>query len=144
MARDHGGANLAVVRFATNVETTAVLSVFGSPGQPTGVEPQADANLAKEHIISTPLGFGTPVAISITVTDKGGRKAGAVLEYGDTIVGNQYWGRTPGFTPKFTLTAPFRGTATWDAISSSTPLPLGSVQVYGKPVGCTAAASVIN
>lgn len=140
MLRDHGGTNLAVVRFGTNVETTAVLSVFGSPGQPTGVDPQPDATLAKEHTISIPLGLGgTPLGISLTVTDKNGAKAGAILEYGSVIVGTQYFGRTPASMPKFTFSAPYRGTATWDAIGSSTPLPLGSVQIFGKQPACTTA-----
>lgn len=140
MLRDHGGTNLAVVRFGTNVETTAVLTVFGSPGQPTGVDPQPDATLAREHTISIPLGLGgTALGISLTVTDKNGAKAGAILEYGDTIVGTQYFGRTADSRPKFTFSAPYRGAATWQAISSSTPLPLGSVQIFGKQPACTTA-----
>ncbi|MGE0135942.1 MAG: hypothetical protein AB7L91_11385 [Dehalococcoidia bacterium] len=139
MLRDHGGTNVAVVRFATNVDTVATLTVFGSPGEPTGVEPQTDSTFAKEHTIATPLALGTPVAISVTVTDRNGYKAGAVLEYGNVIVGLQYFGRAPGFTPEFTWTAPYEGTATWDAISTSTPLPLGRVQVFGKRAGCTTA-----
>ncbi|MBX7112064.1 MAG: hypothetical protein K1X87_09515 [Dehalococcoidia bacterium] len=140
MLRDHGGTNLAVVRFATNVETTAVLGVFGSPGEPTGIDPQPDGTLAKEHAISIPLGLnGTPLGISLTVTDKNGQKAGAILEYGNTIVGLQYFGRTPTSMPKFTFTAPYRGTATWDALSGTTALPLGSIQVFGKQPACTTA-----
>lgn len=139
MLRDHGGTNLAVVRLATNTETTAVLSVFGSPGQQTGVEPQTDANFAKEHTISIPLGMAGPVALRVTATDRSGQQANAILEYGSVIVGTQYFGRAPGFTPKLTLSEPFRGIVSWEAISASTELPLGTVQIFGKEPGCTTA-----
>lgn len=141
MLRSSGGTNLAVVRFATNVDTTAVLSLSATPGTPTGVDPQTDANFAREHTISIPLGqANVPTSISLDVTDRQGGKATANLEAGATIVGTQYWARTDAFKPAFAWTAPFKGTATWNNILGSPPgPPAGSIQVFAKKAGCTTA-----
>jgi hypothetical protein len=140
MLRSSGGTNLAVVRFATNVETTAVLSLSASPGTQTFVDPQPAPTFAKEHTISIPLGQGVPVFLSLEVTDHEDRKAVASLETGATIVGTQYWGRAEGFRPVFTWTGPFKGTATWSNILGAPPAPPdGTVQIFGKKAGCTTA-----
>lgn len=142
MLRDHGGANLAVVRFATNVETTATLSLIGSPGQPAGIEPRTESTFATRHTISIPLGPapGAPIAafLSVEVTDRRGAKATAHLEYGDSIAGTDYWARIDGERPAFVWTAPFKGNATWTDIVGSAAPPV-SVQLFAKPAGCTAA-----
>jgi hypothetical protein len=144
MLRDHGGSNVAVVRFAANEEVTAVLSLVGSPGQPpTGVDPQTDADFAAEHTLSIPLGVapGTPppAFLNLEVTDRQGTKATATLEYGDTIVGTQFWAQAEG-KPAFAFTAPFKGAATWtNLVGQGAQPPPGVVQLFGKVAGCTTA-----
>jgi hypothetical protein len=143
MLRDHGGTNLAVVRFAASVEVSAVLTVLGGSGQPVGVEPQTTTTYAREHTISTPLSpmpgsASPPTFLSLEVTDRHGAKASAALEYGNAIAGTQYWARTDDQRPAFTWTAPFRGNATWTNIAGPTSPPV-SVQVFAKRAGCTTA-----
>lgn len=143
MLRDHGGTNVAVVRFATNVEVTAVLSVLAAPGQPPVAEPQTATAFAREHTLSTPLAAmpgstSQPTFLALEVTDRHGAKATASLEYGDTITGTQYWSGAEGERPAFTWTAPFKGNATWTAITEA-PSPPVSVQAFARPAGCTTA-----
>jgi len=144
MLRDHGGANLAIVRFAANTEVTAVLSLAGAPGQPAGVDPQTVTAFATEHTISIPLGLApgaaVPASLTLEVTDRMGAKATATLEYGDTIVGTQYWARAEDARPAFTWTAPFEGAATWTNLVDDGARPsAGSVQLFGKRAACTTA-----
>jgi hypothetical protein len=144
MLRDHGGANLAVVRFAANVEVTAVLNLASTPGQPTGIDPQTDAAFATQHTMSIPLSLApaapVPAFHTHEVTDHQGAKATATLEYGDAIVGTQYWGRTEGTRPAFAWSAPFKGNATWSNILGAPPAPgPGTVQLFAKRAGCTTA-----
>ncbi len=142
MLRDHGGTDLAVVRFATNVEAIATLSLVGSPGEPAGVGPRTDTTFATQHTMSIPLapasGVPQPTFLSLEVTDRQGATASATLEYGDTIAGLQYWARIDGERPAFVWTAPFKGNATWTSIVGGAAPPV-SVQLFAKPAGCAPA-----
>ena len=134
MLREHAGPGLITVRFVTDVETTAVLSMAPRAGDFSTVEPQEDRAFATVHTISIPLGE-RPAFASVEVTDRKGRKGTGALEY-RTVVSEQYW--SGGSTaPKVQIN---QGTvlAIWTNRRGELS-GKGTVQLFAKKPGCTTA-----
>ncbi|MFN0146290.1 MAG: hypothetical protein ACKVT1_07255 [Dehalococcoidia bacterium] len=134
MVRDRAGPGVIVVRFATDVETTAVLSMAVKAGDTPAVEPQEDRTFAKSHTISIPLGE-KPAFASVEVTDRQGRTGTGALEHG-ALVANDYWSGGSS-APNLKIN---QGTvlAIWTNRRGELA-GKGTVQLFAKKPGCTTA-----
>lgn len=134
--RDHAGTGIDTVRFETNVETTAVVSIFGRIGDPAPLpSPTADSTFSKAHAVGQPLGT-TPGLIHVEVTDRQGKKGSGDLEMG-AVLGRQFFGAAPDVAPKLTFGGNRTATVTWVNLKGGNFQQ--SVQAFAKKGGCSTA-----
>lgn len=138
MVMDHAGTGVVAVRLATDVETTAVVSVHGRVGEPRDpIEPVSDTKPATSHTLSTPTGM-TDFVVQVIVTDAKGKSGIGELESG-AIIGMQYWARFDT-APKITYNGKLAATGTWSNLRGDPGSPpTGRVIMLTKKAGCTTA-----
>ena len=131
---------VAAVRVETDVDTTAVLNLFGRPGEVNNTRPEEDKTLSKSHTISIPI-VGIRPGYSVTVKDKEGRQGTGILERpleGTDVVGTQFFGRGAS-RPGVAFQAGRKGTVIWTNLLGAEAPFAGLVRLYAKPNTCTRA-----
>jgi hypothetical protein len=140
VTRDHGGPGVTVIRFTTDVPTTARVTAAGGPGNASGIA-ESDDTLAEHHTIS--LRAGPVSAYNITVTSATGQQGSATIQT-ELLESDAYFETGTG-APKLSWLPERHGFVTWAFQWETRPQPQfpGSVRVYRKPVGCTTAQACV-
>lgn len=138
---DHAGAGAVTLRIATDVLTSATLSVYRPPmvtrGTPVPTpSPESSDKPAMLHTLSIGT-FSFPAGFAIQVKGENGEVAYATLENGESISG--YWAGA-GKEPTLSFAAGLKATASWTVrVTSDFKVEKVEVLLFSKKAGCTTA-----
>lgn len=138
---DHAGAGAVTLTIATDVLTSATLSVYRPPMPSRGTpvptpSPESSEKLSALHTLSIGT-FSFPAGFAIQVKGENGGVAYATLENGESISG--YWAGA-GKEPTLTFASGLKATANWTIrVTNDYKLEKMEVLLFSKKAGCTTA-----
>lgn len=138
---DHAGTGLVSLRIATDIPSSATVSVYrpASIGRGTSVPvppPESSEKPGTLHTISMPT-YSFPAGFNVQVQSEDGRQAYAAIENGESISG--YWAAS-GKEPTLSFSSGFKATANWTVrVSADLKLEKMEVLLFSKKAGCSVA-----